>query len=112
PCSLPVRVGEQHASAQPPELVATDRDQDDYDNDGEDGVGVAAPVGDIDQVSQAALGIDDLGQNDPAPAHAIHASQMVPDVGLGDREQDVAYKLPLRRAFGNCTVRIGRRNVG
>ena len=37
---------------------------------------------------------------------------MVPDVGLGDREQDVAHQLPLRRPFGHCHVQIGRRHVG
>ena len=45
-----------------------------------------------------------LGHDDPAPTHAINAAQVVPDISLGDWEQDMPHQLPLGCAFGHRHV--------
>src|SRR5207244_9149659 len=52
--AFPVR--EKKFAAQSPELVASHGDQDDDDDNGKDGVGVAASFGDPDQSAQAVFG--------------------------------------------------------
>src|SRR6185436_9559992 len=98
---FPVGVRKEQAPAQAPQLVAADGDHHDDDDDGKDGIGMSAAVGDVDEVSQTAFGVYDLRQDDPAPADAVDAAQMVPDIRLRDGEQDMAHQLPLGCTLGH-----------
>src|SRR5207249_8781729 len=99
-------------AAQSPELVASHGDQDDDDDNGKDGVGVAASFGDPDQSAQAVFGQqNDLRHDDPSPTHAVHSAEMVPDIRLRHGEQDVAHKLPLGCAFRDRDIQVGVRHI-
>ena len=79
-----------------------DEDADDHDDD-EHGVDVLvrpAPLRDRDEVAQPVLGVDELGQDDVAPADAVGQAQGVVDVAQGHRDHYPEHGLPAPRAQG------------
>src|SRR5581483_7760242 len=106
-------IGEKQIAANPPELIAGDGDQNNHNNNGVYGLGMAASFGNTNQPAQSILRQqNNFSHDNPAPAHSVYASEMVPDVGLGDRKENVPHQLPLRGAFGHRHVQKSRRHIG
>src|SRR5207249_9257932 len=91
---IPIR--KQEAAAQSPKLVAGDGDGHDDHHDREVAVHAAATIRYFQEIAEPAFRVGpNLGENEPGPAHAVGAAQVVPDVCLGHGKQDVAHQLPL-----------------
>src|SRR6266540_6282019 len=108
-----ISVRKQQATTHSPELVESDGDGHNDHDDGKIPVHAPAAIGNFQQISQAAFSVGpNFGENDPGPAHAIGAAQVVPDVRLGHREQNVAHQLPLARALRDRDIEIGCGHIG
>src|SRR6266850_913639 len=109
--SLPLQIGKEQPAAQPPKLIAHDRDQDNDHNNCKNRGGVSAPFGDGNQITQTSFGVDDLRENDPAPTHAVNTPQVLPNICLRDGKQNMPHQLPLRRSFGHGHIQVGGWNI-
>ena len=73
---------------------------------------MAPASGNFDQRAEAIFGPHkNLGHDDPTPAHAIDTAQVVPNIGLGNGEEDIADELPASCAFGHGDIEECIRDV-
>ena len=81
-----------------PEQQAVDavREQADDDEDQDDVLGQAAPLAGHQQVAEAVLRVDQLGQHDVAERQAEQVPQAVVDVGQRERDEHLAHDLQRR----------------
>jgi len=103
--NLGAAVREQEFAAQTPELVAGNGDEDNDNDDCEDEVSMAASFGSPDEPPRPYWGRTTTSAMMIQPAaNAIYSAEMIPDIRLRNRKQNIPDQLPAGGAFSHSNI--------